>query len=77
MRSKKTLLIEPMTAGKFRHLPVVEGNKLIGVISIGDVAKHRAQQIEFESAVLRDYIGTAWSEYSRQPRLGLIRCPDP
>ena len=52
-------VMELMTAGKFRHLPVVEGNKLIGVISIGDVVKHRVQQIEFESAALRDYITTA------------------
>jgi CBS domain-containing protein len=52
-------IMELMTAGKFRHLPVVEGNKLIGVISIGDVVKHRVQQIEFESAALRDYITTA------------------
>ena len=41
-------IMELMTAGKFRHLPVVEGNKLIGIISIGDVVKYRVQQIEFE-----------------------------
>ena len=52
-------IMELMTAGKFRHLPVVEGNKLIGIISIGDVVKYRVQQIEFESAALRDYIRTA------------------
>ena len=52
-------IMELITAGKFRHLPVVEGNKLIGIISIGDVVKYRVQQIEFESAALRDYIRTA------------------
>ncbi len=52
-------IMELMTVGKFRHLPVVEGNKLIGIISIGDVVKYRVQQIEFESAALRDYIRTA------------------
>jgi len=52
-------IMELMTAGKFRHLPVVEGNNLIGIISIGDVVKYRVQQIEFESAALRDYITTA------------------
>ncbi len=52
-------IMELMTAGKFRHLPVVEGNKLIGIISIGDVVKYRVQQIEFESAALREYIRTA------------------
>jgi CBS domain-containing protein len=52
-------IMELMTAGKFRHLPVVEGDQLIGIISIGDVVKYRVQQIEFESAPLRDYIRTA------------------
>ncbi len=52
-------IMELMTAGKFRHLPVVEGDQLIGIISIGDVVKYRLRQIEFESAALRDYIRTA------------------
>ena len=52
-------IMELMTAGKFRHLPVVEGDQLIGIISIGDVVKYRVQQIEFESAALRDYIRSA------------------
>jgi CBS domain-containing protein len=52
-------VMERMTAGKFRHLPVVEEDQLIGIISIGDVVKYRVQQIEFESAALRDYIRTA------------------
>jgi CBS domain-containing protein len=52
-------IMELMTAGKFRHLPVVEDARLIGIISIGDVVKRRLQQIESESAALRDYIGTA------------------
>ena len=47
------------TAGKFRHLPVVEDGQLVGIVSIGDVVKHRVQEIEFESATLRDYIRTA------------------
>jgi CBS domain-containing protein len=52
-------IMELMTGGKFRHLPVVEDARLIGIISIGDVVKRRLQQIESESAALRDYIGTA------------------
>ena len=52
-------IMELMTAGKFRHLPVVEGDQLIGIISIGDVVKYRLRQIEFEFAALRDYIRTA------------------
>jgi len=39
-----------------RHLPVVEDGQLIGIISIGDAVKCCVQQIEFESAALRDYI---------------------
>jgi CBS domain-containing protein len=53
------VLMELMTTGKFRHLPVIEDEKVIGVVSIGDVVKHRLQEIEQESAALRDYIQTA------------------
>ena len=52
-------LMERMTQGKFRHLPVVEQGKLIGVISIGDVVKWRVEEIEGESNALREYIATA------------------
>jgi CBS domain-containing protein len=52
-------VMERMTAGKFRHVPVVEQNRLLGIVSIGDVVKHRLQQMEHESAALRDYIQTA------------------
>ncbi len=52
-------IMERMTAGKFRHLPVVDQNRLLGLISIGDVVKHRVQEIEHESAALQDYIRTA------------------
>ena len=52
-------LMEQMTAGKFRHVPVVEQDRLIGVVSIGDVVKHRLQEMEQESTALRDYIQTA------------------
>jgi signal-transduction protein with cAMP-binding, CBS, and nucleotidyltransferase domain len=47
--------MELMTAGKFQHLPVVEEGRLIGIVSIGDVVKHRVQAIESDSATLRDY----------------------
>jgi len=53
------VLMERMTTGKFRHVPVVEQEKVIGIISIGDVVKHRVKEIEQESAALRDYIQTA------------------
>ena len=53
------VLMERMTVGKFRHLPVVEQDQVIGIISIGDVVKHRLQEIEQESEALKDYIQTA------------------
>lgn len=52
-------VMERMTAGKFRHLPVVNKGKLVGLISIGDVVKQRVDEIEHESQALRDYIRTA------------------
>ncbi len=43
-------LMDRMTAGKFRHMPVVEQGKLIGIVSIGDVVKNRVEEIERETA---------------------------
>jgi predicted transcriptional regulator len=54
-----SMLMEQMTAGKFRHIPVVEQEKLVGVVSIGDIVKHRLREMEDESCALRDYIQTA------------------
>jgi CBS domain-containing protein len=52
-------IMEQMTIGKFRHVPVVEQDQVVGVVSIGDVVKHRLHEMEQESAALRDYIQTA------------------
>ena len=52
-------IMERMTRGKFRHVPVLEQEQVVGVVSIGDVVKYRLQEIESESAALRDYIQTA------------------
>ena len=52
-------IMERMTTGKFRHVPVVEQGRLTGVISIGDVVKFRVEEIERESDALREYIATA------------------
>jgi CBS domain-containing protein len=52
-------VMEQMTAGRFRHLPVIQNSRLVGVVSIGDVVKHRLAQIESEHRALRDYIATA------------------
>jgi CBS domain-containing protein len=51
--------MERMTLGKFRHVPVVDQGRLAGIISIGDVVKHRLSEVERDSAALRDYILTA------------------
>ncbi len=48
-----------MTNGKFRHVPVMDRNRLVGIVSIGDVVKHRMDQIEHESSALVDYIRSA------------------
>jgi CBS domain-containing protein len=48
-----------MTAGRFRHLPVMDEGRLAGIVSIGDVVKFRLAEIERESSMLRDYIMTA------------------
>ena len=52
-------IMEMMTNGKFRHLPVVEDERLVGLISIGDVVKWRVQEYENEQEALRQYIKTA------------------
>jgi CBS domain-containing protein len=52
-------IMERMTEGKFRHLPVVDQGRLVGIVSIGDVVKYRLHEIENESQALREYILTA------------------
>jgi CBS domain-containing protein len=52
-------IMEQMTAGKFRHMPVVEQNRVVGIVSIGDVVKHTLMGMERESEALHDYIQTA------------------
>jgi CBS domain-containing protein len=52
-------IMEQMTAGKFRHVPVVEQERLVGIVSIGDVVKHTLMAMQHESEALHDYIQTA------------------
>jgi CBS domain-containing protein len=52
-------VMEQMTNGKFRHVPVLEGGRLVGIISIGDVVKHRLHEMERDQEAMRDYIQTA------------------
>jgi CBS domain-containing protein len=49
-------LMSRMTMGKFRHMPVVQQGKLIGIVSIGDVVKNRVEEVEHEAEALRDYV---------------------
>lgn len=49
-------IMRRMTEGKFRHVPVVEGESLVGIISIGDAVKHRLGELEAEANAMRDYI---------------------
>jgi CBS domain-containing protein len=60
-REKDTVseIMETMTLGKFRHLPVVEDGRVVGLISIGDIVKWRVSEYEREQEALRDYIKTA------------------
>ncbi len=52
-------IMEKMTVGKFRHLPVMHEDRIVGLISIGDVVKTRVAEFEHEQEALRDYIATA------------------
>ena len=48
-----------MTQRRIRHLPVVESGEIRGIVSIGDLVKHRIERIEAEAEALRTYIQTA------------------
>ena len=52
-------IMEQMTRGRFRHVPVLEQDRLAGIVSIGDVVKQRLNEMERESEALREYIQTA------------------
>ena len=52
-------VMQTMTEGRFRHVPVVEDGRLIGIVSIGDVVKRHVNTIDSERQALREYIATA------------------
>ena len=52
-------LMQMMTVGRFRHLPVIEDDRIIGIVSIGDVVKTRIAETVQEAATLREYITAA------------------
>ena len=45
-----------ITQRRVRHLPVVSDGRLVGIVSIGDLVKHRIERIEFEAQAMREYI---------------------
>jgi CBS domain-containing protein len=45
-----------MTKNRIRHLPVMDGKKLVGIVSIGDVVNAHLEETEFENRMLKDYI---------------------
>ena len=48
-----------MTQRRIRHLPVVDNGEIRGIVSIGDLVKHRMERIEAEAEAMREYIQTA------------------
>jgi CBS domain-containing protein len=48
-----------MTQRRIRHLPVVDGGEILGIVSIGDLVKHRMERIEAEADAMRAYIQSA------------------
>lgn len=53
-------VMEMMSDGRFRHMPVIEDGGMIGVVSIGDVVKARIDEIQNENSALTDMITNAW-----------------
>ena len=51
-------LMGEMTAHRFRHMPVVDRGRLVGLVSIGDVVRMRIAEAEMEAAAMREYIST-------------------
>ena len=52
-------IMQIMTTSKIRHVPVLEDGEILGLVSIGDVVKHKIAEAENEAAELRDYIASA------------------
>lgn len=51
-------LMEQMTRYRIRHIPIVEGGALVGIVSIGDVVKRKIEEAEQEAAALKEYIAS-------------------
>jgi CBS domain-containing protein len=59
LTDSSAMLMETMTVGRFRHVPVVEGGRLVGIVSIGDVVKRCMEDADAERYAMRDYISQA------------------
>lgn len=53
-------VMERMSNGRFRHMPVVDEGRMVGVISIGDVVKARITEIQQENTALTEMISNSW-----------------
>lgn len=53
-------VLEKMTDGRFRHMPVIEENRMVAVISIGDVVKARLEEMQHENRALTGMIANSW-----------------
>ena len=51
-------MMEMMTQGRFRHVPVIEDGSLVGIVSIGDIVKHHVAEVEMEVTAMREYFAT-------------------
>lgn len=51
-------IMEQMTQRRIRHVPVVEGGELVGIVSIGDVVKRKIEETEQEATALKEYIAS-------------------
>ncbi len=51
-------LMGVMSQKRIRHMPVVDGGKLVGLVSIGDLVKRKIEQAERDAAAMRDYIAS-------------------
>lgn len=49
-------VMQVMTQGRFRHIPATEGGRVVGIVSIGDLVKHKIDQLEFERDQLDSYV---------------------
>jgi signal-transduction protein with cAMP-binding, CBS, and nucleotidyltransferase domain len=51
-------IMEMMTQGRFRHVPVIEDGALVGIVSIGDIVKNHIAEVEMEVTAMRGYFAT-------------------